>query len=205
MRLLAAALVLGMLAGTAQAVTLTGTIETRIFDNGQDEGLRVGITPITQAFDANLLALGDSVSFDLFDIAVIERTGTALDPDDTTARGVAVTFDFGRVQATVQGTRRAVTGVVFPGQVKARNAGFITFDPLELAVGTNQIVTIALSDAYFSGDFTGLGRFAGDGLFTGPVRASLTLTAVPVPGAMGLMLTALGALVLAGRRYAAAP
>lgn len=206
-RVLAIACVLFAMIGSAQAVSLTGSVALQSTPRPAGQGLQIGAALQAPHFSLDLIELGDTRTLSLFNLFVTERTRRRLGADDFTPRDVVVSFDIGGVTATIVGSQ-AAGRFLFEGRRFERNAGIVTWDdPIVIALGDGREVTVSLSDEAFSGRFRGLGhgQGRGRGLDSGPVEATFTLsavpvTAVPVPAALPLLATALGLIGWLGRR-----
>jgi hypothetical protein len=147
-----------------------------------DPGLVVEVNPLTGPFSQNL-DVGDSVTFDIFDVWTNETTVNA---DDTVPQTMEVVFDLvsppgsGTLGGSTEGVR------IFFGLFQF---GLLVWqNPLEIDLG-NTVLSISLSDKIFN--FGLFGTFPGES-FGATVSATLTLESVPAPASLLLVLVGLG-------------
>lgn len=185
---LAAAVVIGA-ASAAQA----GTINA-VFSLGGSSFSEPGLVMDTSARSGSValnLSVGQSVTFDLFDIWATEASATG---NNTQASSLIATFG-------IAGTSANATAA---GTTRGFNAFFVHFaslgwgGPVLLNFGGTGILSITLTDAVYGFGFFGLGQGPANGA---TIRATATLisAAVPLP-ASGLALGSAIMLAAAGLR-----
>lgn len=190
-----------VLPGAAGAVSFTGSWAVTAL-NSSDPGLVVEVDPSGGAGTTPGMAVGESISFDLFRIWTTEGSVNA--GEDTVPKPIAVRFDFtdpvmsGIAGGSTAGLRIPDSGIV-SGAVQK---GVLSWDgPLVLNFGPQNSgkITIALADAVFN---TGVFSLFGGEHFGADVRATLSydMAPVPVPAALPLLLGGIGLLGAAGRR-----
>ncbi|WP_146188837.1 VPLPA-CTERM sorting domain-containing protein [Albidovulum aquaemixtae] len=186
---MAAVIVTGS-AFAALAATFNGsfTIGGNAFSS---PGLVVNASPTSGPLNLNL-TVGQSVTFDLFDIWTNDPL---INGSDTTPQSIFVDFDIGRSGGVgaLNGTTQGNTAFIF-------QYGSVNWQaPLMLAFGNGGLMQISLSNEIFNFGVFGLSAGQANGA---TVQATATLIAAPVPlPAAGLgLLAGLGGLALVRRR-----
>lgn len=179
------------LTSTAHAATLFELDNFDVNLNNSDPGLVLNWSPVLNTPVSHTLDVGESVTFDLFEIWTNETT---VNKDDKATKPISVDFSFSSPEifgGTVEGDTSGISflgGIIQSGQV-AWN------DPLTLAFGNGGKLGVSLSDEFFNFGLFGLNPGQAKGA---TVEATFTLIAesskqVPEPsGLLGLSLLGLG-------------
>ena len=187
----------GISSPSSAAMIFSGSFT--VDSHNSDPGLMIGTDPAegTSGSVGFSLGLGESTTFDLFDIWANESDVSA--GEDTVPQAISVAFTFtappGTATATGQ-TNGELSGYVF-GFPTIQSASVEWSNPTIFDFGTG-ILEIALSNETFSSGLFGLCE-EGDLLCQphGTVKMTATLTelapvsTVPLPAALPLMATAL--------------
>ncbi|SMC96956.1 VPLPA-CTERM sorting domain-containing protein [Primorskyibacter flagellatus] len=195
-KFLAAAAVSALMTTGAYAATFSGSFALS-GDAFSDPGLVVNADPMshTGSFD---LDVGDSITFDLFDIWTDENS---VGSDDTVAQSIIADFNFTSpvVSGTLGGSsigNRSFTGFYQSGSVSWGG-------PVSLAFGNGGQLDLELSDATFNrGNWwsTTPGDENGATIRLTATYVSESVSAVPLPASGLLLVAGLGGLAAARRR-----
>lgn len=199
MKTIAAATVAALVtAGAAQAVTFSGTFEVG-GDALVDPGLVVSVDPNPGpvTFD---LDVGDSVTFDLFDIWTEED---AINFDDLFSQDIFVAFNFTAPPPPFAGTVTGDSGLFFGfltagGEVEWDGTETVNFGP-----NADGVLELSLSDETFNVGLFGLNSGQANG-------ATVQLTAtyvsepspIPLPAAGWMLLLGVGGMAAVRRKAA---
>ncbi|HET7314191.1 PEP-CTERM sorting domain-containing protein [Salinisphaera sp.] len=204
-----ALLALASVSANATVIESTYSVDA----NSSDPGLVIQ----TQDHSANPfsydLAVGESVTFGLFDIWTNENsldTGFFSCGDDCDRLPISVAFGF-LAPDVGQGSINGQTYGNFTGFLDLAQEGRVSWDgPLSFGFGPNSdgLLRVSLSDENFNKGYFGLDEGRGSGA---TVNATLTLVSdasaadVPEPGALGLFGLALAAIGFATYRRRSMP
>lgn len=177
----------------AMAVNFVGNYT--VTANSSDPGLVVQTSNSQPSLNFNL-NVGDSTTFDLFDIWTDE---TYVNADDTVAKPISVAFSFtnpdlfgGNVDGSTVG-QSVLFGLIQYGQLTWDNGGNATLD----FWGGGGKLGVHLDDVIFNKGFFGLKEGESHG---GTVEATFTLSAIPEPATWLTMIAGFGMIGAAMRR-----
>lgn len=160
-----------------------------------EPGLVMATSTQTGSVSFQLDTVGQSVTFDLFDIWATERRANG---NNTRTSSLVAAFDFAGI-----GASGSATGSTAGHGGLIQYASLAWGAPVLLNFGNGGVLSLVLSDADFSYGFLGFGQGQANGA---TIQATATLVATPVPlPASGLALIAAlaGAGLVARRRRAA--
>lgn len=193
---LAAAALLASTCAIPAAMAINFVGDYTIAANSSDPGLVVSTSNSQPSLNFNLNNVGDSTTFDLFDIWTDETTVNA--GEDTVAKPISVTFDFtnpelfgGNVDGSTVGNR-ILFGLIQNGKLTWDNDGDATFN----FWGGGRL-GVHLTDVTFNAGLFGLKEGPSHG---GTVEATFTLNAVPEPATWLTMIAGFGMIGAAMRR-----
>ncbi|ABV93490.1 hypothetical protein Dshi_1748 [Dinoroseobacter shibae DFL 12 = DSM 16493] len=195
--LAAAGAAVALSTAVAHAVTFTGTFDV----SGpafSDPGLVVNVAPNPGPVSFTL-SLGDSTTFDLFDIWTEEEALSF--PEDTTAQDIFVAFDFTAPPPPFTGTVSGETdGFVFGGSLSS--VGRVTWGGTQTVFFGpfgDGVLELTLSDTEFNrGPLFEFGTLTPGAGFGGTVQLTASYiteaTPIPLPAAGWLLLAGVGGL-----------
>lgn len=192
-----AAVLLGAMAmtGAAEAATYTADITANPFRQPGVDGLQTRAVILSASGPQNYE--GSSVSFDLTQLGDSFSTAIyglvsydgAIDPDDTIARPITTTFNFGALgTSTVSGISQAFL---------ATQSALARFGRGVIRLDDTTGIKITLADTVFATDGT---QFTNGRAGVGYVSATFTLAPVPLPASLPLLALGLGAMAFVSRR-----
>lgn len=160
-----------------------------------EPGLVMATSTQSGSVSFQLDTVGQSVTFDLFDIWATERRANG---NNTRTSSLVAAFTFAGI-----GASGSVTGTTQGHGFLIQYASLAWGAPVLLNFGNGGVLSLALSDADFSYGFLGFGQGQANGA---TIQATATLVATPVPlpaSGLALMAALAGAGLFARRRRAA--